>query len=675
MAPIIGYLLFVAVYAFFWTHPRTARRFWLYLGFANTVAVMLFIFDSVLLVESFQRASSPGSEKILYVVAMSLLLILAGLGLWVRLRVNDFLNPPLDPRFEHPRTEGELILLVKKARAYGVQVRVRGSAHCVDEGIYTDDSGPHINVQLDRYNQILGWEESSDTEGPLLRVTVQAGCHLGVDPNNPLSNRKNSLLWQLDKYGWALPDLGGISHQTVGGFISTGSMGGTLKHNLGEAIMGIRIIDGTGRARDLAPNPGDSKDEEHNPFYAAGVSMGLLGIISTVTLTCRPRYDIEGTQVTSSASQLFKPGQAGSSGKGLQELFNEDHYTRMLWWPQQGVNKVEHWKANRISEPEQRLFKRMARSCSKWRTRRFERRPFVSTPLLLQWLIVHPFLSFLAKSDPLPFNQDTRDLVRNVLGIFVKEGKKGEKTFQDSWHRGLPMDDQISDKHMPTAFTELFIHISHIDRLMEILDSFFNPESKYNKGKLDEREWVEGMGRTGSYAIEIYPGHESRFWMSPCYKQNCVRVDVFWFRTPKDSMHRDRFFKQFWELLRSEKIDFRPHWGKHLPEANSPTGADYLCSQYPKWGAFLEVRRSMDPDGLFLSRYWKEHLDIRDPSLDYRPAKPLVDQRNPERNHMARRRHVRKPFAVWLLNLYFRLRDRLRHQPRLPNGIPVEQAG
>jgi hypothetical protein len=676
--PIIGYLFFVAVYAFFWTRPLTARRFWLLLGLANAVELMLFFFDGVLLVESVQSASSSASEKRIYVIAMSLMLLGAGLGLWVWFRVNEFLNPPLDPRFEHPRSEGEIILLIKKAQAYRVQVRVRGSAHCVDEGVYTDDSGPHINVQLDRYNQIIGWEESSDKEGRLLHVTVQAGCHLGVDPNDPLSNRKNSLLWQLDKHGWALPDLGGISHQTVAGFVSTGSMGGTLHHNLGEAITGIRIIDGTGRVHDLAPNPRDEHDEEHNYFYAAGVSMGLLGIISTVTLTCRRRYDIEGRQVTRDASQLFKPHHAGSGDKALLKLFKEAEYNRMLWWPQQGVNKVEHWTANRAQSSDEQEPRRHG----PWRSRRSERRPFVSTPRCLQQLVVHPFFNFIAKDDPLPFNPRTEEFVRNVLNTFLNEK---EVTFKDSWHRGLPMDDQISDTYLPTTFTELFINISQVDELMEILDRFFNPPKPKNKNDTKDHDEAKGMGRTGSYAIELYPGHHSRFWMSPCYKQDCVRMDVFWFRTSRDGKHRDKFFEQFWELLRREKIDFRPHWGKCLPKASSSTGVDYLRSRYARWEAFLEARRTMDPDGLFLSRYWKEHLGIGDPSLDYPPAKPQVDHRKPGRSarsfkaaqdlnkkiRRSGRRHVMIPIAVQVLKLCFRVRNLLRRQPRSTDGNSV----
>ncbi len=684
--PIIGYLLFVAGYALFKARPLTAHRFLLLVGMANAVTLTFFLFDGVLFVQSFQRPDSSSSERLVYVIAMSVLLASLGLGGWIWVRVHSFLHPLQDPRFEHPRTEGELIMLVKRARAYEVQLRVRGSTHCVEGGIYTDDGGPHINVQLDRYDRIIGWDEGEDADGPLLHVTVQAGCHLGVDPNNPLSSRKNSLLWRLDKHGWSLPDLGGISHQTVAGFILTGSMGGTLEHNLGGAISGLRLIDGNGKVHDLAPDPTDPDDEENNRFYAAGVSMGLLGILSTITLTCRPRYDLQGKQVTSSATELFKLAPEHSGEKRRAELFRAAEYVRMLWWPQEGVDKVEFWQANRI-QAESKLFAKLKHQGRVLRTRRFKRRPFVAVPRLLQKFVLQPFFNFISKDELPPFLAPTQKLVKNVLNTFLQEG---EKTFMDSWHRALPMDDQISDTHMPTVFTELFIDFSQVDRVIEILHGFFNP------GEEDAvaTKAASGMARTGSYAFELYAGHSSRFWMSPCYKRNCIRLDVLWFRTTEDTARRNEFFTLFWELLRKEKIDFRPHWGKYLPEAGSPLGADYLRSQYADtWDKFMEVRREMDPAGIFLSGYWKQHLGIRDRSPDHPTVKGLVQpkpgrarrgweqlgQRGTHARNVVRRR-VGMPLVVRLLQAYFWLGDQMkkgdppRGQPRPSTETPVEQA-
>jgi D-arabinono-1,4-lactone oxidase len=583
--PMVACISSVALYALRRFNRTTARRFSELVGLSNAVKLTFFGFESAALIGSFPRDASTG-EKLTYATGALLLLTGVGVGLWVRLGVQDYFHPALDPRFVHPQTEEELIQLVKRARALGVQLRTRGATHCVPQAIYTDEGGQHINVQLDRYTRILAWDEAA------MRVTVQAGCHLGVDSNDPLSTGDNSLLHQLEARGWALPDLGGITHQTVGGFLSTGSMGGTTRHDLGKAIVGIRLVDGTGTVHDLTPG-----DED---FHAAGVSMGLLGLISTVTFQCEPRYDVVGRQVTRRTAEspiaLFEPGPGG-----LRHFFetDEDAYSRLLWWPQRGVDKVQLWRARRETCTGPKTYRRA-----------LHRRPFVSIPRVFQ-VFVNLFFKFIALDDP-PYGPLTERVVRLVLNVFVPN--RETKEFRGPWHEILPMDNGISDELVPTDFTELFIDIGQSAEVMKLLEGYFNPDPSDTEGVEDAR----GMGRTGAYAFEIYAGHESPFWMSPSHGRHSLRVDVFWFRTDKEDV-RNNFYERFWELL--APFGFRLHWGKFLPGGDSLTGAEYLRRQYPMWDRFMEVRERMDPDGVFLSSYWKEHLGLEVPAAGRRSAR------------------------------------------------------
>ena len=178
-----------------------------------------------------------------------------------------------------------------------------------------------------------------------MRVTVQAGCHLGHDPRDPTrtSTWDNSLLAQLENRGWALPDLGGVSHQTVSGFLMTGSCGGTVMHAFEDAVVGWRIVDGTGTVHAFERDGNDPR------FYAVGCSLGLLGIVSTVTLQCIPRYDIVGrediTAESDTAYELFGDGE-----RGLEGFFRRTEYARLMWWPQEGVRRVVTWQARRMRE-------------------------------------------------------------------------------------------------------------------------------------------------------------------------------------------------------------------------------------------------------------------------------------------------------------------------------------
>lgn len=260
--------------------------------------------------------------------------------------------------YYHPQSEEELQALVQLALSASPprKLRVRGSAHSVARSIYTDGySGAgdppngDIDVMLDRYRAI----------GPIIPVEgdpdhaiveVEAGCNLGKNPYDPThtSTWRNSLNYTLQQAGWAFEDLGGISHQTVSGFLSTGSSGGSLMYSVDDDIVGFNLIDGTGKL--WVVNRDDPDPEKRDLFFAAGVSMGLLGVISKVRLRVRRSFNIKGSQITSTTADapidLFG---GGSDGKpSLERFLRETPYTRLMWWPQRGFERIQIWQASRI---------------------------------------------------------------------------------------------------------------------------------------------------------------------------------------------------------------------------------------------------------------------------------------------------------------------------------------
>ena len=196
-------------------------------------------------------------------------------------------GPPIpkdENNFYHPSSEQEIIDLVDYARGNGYHVRVRGAGHSMVQAIFTDGNdqdtvdvlatppdGNDINILLDKYNRIV----SRDGD----YVTVQAGIHLGRDPIDPNSTLENSMLYQInERYGLAVDALGGISHQTVGGFLSTGSAGGTLQYSTHENVHALRFVDGNGGIFEVSRD-----DANLDNFNAALISLGLLGVLSQVS--------------------------------------------------------------------------------------------------------------------------------------------------------------------------------------------------------------------------------------------------------------------------------------------------------------------------------------------------------------------------------------------------------
>ena len=564
-------------------------------------------------------------------------------------------GPPLDKddkNFYHPATEQEIVDLVKYAYDNNLQLRVRGSAHSFGCNIYTDvctvdridveasaPDGDNINIKLDRYANILHVNGS--------RVTVEAGIHLGHDPADPLSTPENSLLHQLHHtHSLALNDLGGITHQTVSGFLSTGSSGGSTTHSVKENVHALRIIDGTGQIYEVSKD-----DADPDLFHAALVSLGLLGVLSTVTFDCTARYNIKGFQLSSAIHKshvdIYNDDPPEPERKGLRSFLTETPYTRIMWWPQTSkiVNlddeRLQVWQAERLPHSED-----------------FERNPF----RLFENSEIMMLYSFLMT---LLGNIDDMDAVRQIIGDKESQFQKlmrtelkdvhglneiqarvitelinainqiifglvtdiGDKIpskirelilpvlsaaamniltsldnhipFQDHAYLGLPMDNTADDILVPTMFTEIFIPLPFATKATRAFRDHFSGFNRYS--------------RTGNNAWELYASKASDAWMSMSYsdgnddwKDGAFRIDPLWF-IHNNTEYLD-LYRPIWILLHNEKIPFRLHWGKIFPSVND---TEYnwreimVRSQYPHLTKFLALRQLKDPRGIFLSSFWR----------------------------------------------------------------------
>ena len=68
------------------------------------------------------------------------------------------------------------------------------------------------------------------------------------------------------------------------------------------------------------------------------------------------------------------------------------------------------------------------------------------------------------------------------------------------------------------------------------------------------------------------------------------------------------FFPQFWRLLRDNGIEYRHHWGKYL--ATRQLGAAGVANAFRAgWRGWHETRERFDPHQIFVTAYWRYHLD------------------------------------------------------------------
>ena len=552
--------------------------------------------------------------------------------------------------FYHPENEEQIICLVKKAFDEGLQIRVRGSAHSLAWAIYTDEGNnsksipnkvsheeppeaPNINIMLDKYADLL-WE---DEENGI--AVADAGIHLGLDPNDPTgtSRLENSLLYQAFKKGFGLSDLGGITQQTVSGFLMTGSAGGSMMYDIIENLLGFKIADGTGDC--MWVNKGDEL------FPAVSLSLGLLGIITKVRLKFVKSYNIYGQEIATSTDfkkcpiDLFGSGRDGKPS--MKTFLEQTPYARVLWWPQKGVNRIVIWQAVRggdlpildpvpyllfgdlpfLSKLEQlagailftllgnigffTIWIKLYRDFRKFRL--FMKQLWQNKiGKFFGWLFsgLVTLLFEIVSIIPVLFLSIFRFLLKMILPFVIRLlqplTKKGKGTlFMDHYWRSLPMDNEADSILLGTEFTEIFIPIRYTERVMQLLNDLYK-----------KKEYES----TGFYSTEIYAGYPSKSWMHPGYDEGefaagTIRVDIFWYiNNAGNPAAKGGYFQQFWDLFRNNNIPFRLHWAKFIPDYDYKEWVAYYKDKFPKWKDFLILREKRDPKNIFLNSYWKLHL-------------------------------------------------------------------
>lgn len=168
-----------------------------------------------------------------------------------------------------PDSESGIAEVVAAAAAAGRRVKVVGAGHS-----FTGIARPEADMlDLSRYDRLLRVDEAART------VTVESGAVLG---------RLNE---ELHARGWAMPNLGDVVYQTVGGALATGTHGtGARLPGLAAQVAGFRLVDGAGRVHDC--RPGSREDV----WRVGRVGLGALGVMTEVTLCVVPAFVLEAVE-------------------------------------------------------------------------------------------------------------------------------------------------------------------------------------------------------------------------------------------------------------------------------------------------------------------------------------------------------------------------------------------
>jgi L-gulonolactone oxidase len=162
----------------------------------------------------------------------------------------------------HVQCERDIVDAVCTARERRCAVRPIGGKGSKNDCYGTDG----LCLDFGGYGGVLAFDGRT--------VTVQAGMKMG---------RLNEFL---RRRGAIVPTCGEWQGATVAGSLATGSHGGSSRHGIHPtSVLAVRLITADGRALNVG------RDSPY--FDHAVVSMGMLGVISTVTFACEPAFDLE----------------------------------------------------------------------------------------------------------------------------------------------------------------------------------------------------------------------------------------------------------------------------------------------------------------------------------------------------------------------------------------------
>ena len=152
-------------------------------------------------------------------------------------------------------------------------------------------------IDITSYNKILSYNETERT------VTVQSGVILG------------DLLEAIEAKGWCIPCLPDINTITIGGALATGTHGKS-GHLLCEYMTSCTLVLANGSLKTVP--------KSDTLMQAVRVSLGALGVISTVTFSCEPIYTLHVKEGPENDSEWLPK---------IKERLQKHDFLRILWLP------------------------------------------------------------------------------------------------------------------------------------------------------------------------------------------------------------------------------------------------------------------------------------------------------------------------------------------------------
>ena len=343
---------------------------------------------------------------------------------------------------------------------------------------------------------------------------------------------------------------GVIAEQTLAGALATGTHGqGLQQSSIGDAAASIRMVLADGTALDL--------ERDHPWFPAVQLGLGVLGVVTAVTLRTEP-------------SLVYTCAKSAVSAAGLADDLarwsTENVMSKAWWFPDE--DQVHVWTAREATPDEAEEWRRGGRQL----VARAETSDVLNAAVD-QTLATMRSDTRLADQDGKPFRTVTRfrdfsDVTGDVYQVFCR----GIATPQINVEIGIPLA-----------------------RAAEVVQKL--------------RAWHAETRPHLHYPVILRCTGASSAWLSPSPEATCFFGFVVYYAEDGSlSEEGVAFLRAVEEVLAAE--GGRPHWGKYFDEALYDWPA-----LYPQWAGFAEVRDALDPrhtfDNAFTARLFDRALAVR----------------------------------------------------------------
>jgi FAD-linked oxidoreductase len=427
-----------------------------------------------------------------------------------------------------PRTAEAIADAVRDAAAAGLVVRALGSGHSFTPAAATDGAA----IDLSSWTGVVAADASTGL------VTVRSGTTL------------RDLNAALDALGLALPNMGDIDAQTISGAISTGTHGtGAGLGGMATQVEALELITGNGETLSL------SATSQPELLQAARVSIGALGVISTVTLRCVPAFRLAADE---------RPMPVDEVLNRFDELAADNDHFEFYWFPY-GRNALVK-RNNRIAG--------RGPAPSAGEPALTGRPDSLTPPPMPRWRRLYEY-----------------EVMENAaFGALCRTGRAVPSLVQ-------PLGRLAAATLSGRSYSARSHHVFVSPRRVRFTESEYAlPRESARAVMAELRRAVPRLGQPVMFPVEVRVAAADDAWLSTAYGRDTVYIAIHQYT----GMPYTEYFAAFESIAAA--AGGRPHWGKmHTLEASR------LADLYPRFADFLQARDQVDPERRFANPYL-EHV-------------------------------------------------------------------